>query len=110
MLGESGEERRRSVRDGETTALGSCEWPIPPGRVSSTWPLEFALILSPLLSLRLAVLISGMADPSNLQAEIGDVNAKISRLESKEERLEAALGGNGSFLGTTDHVCFTDLY
>lgn len=47
-----------------------------------------------------------MADPRNVQAEIDAVDAEIKRLESKEERLEAALEGNGSYLGTTDHVRF----
>lgn len=45
-----------------------------------------------------------MADTSDLQAEIDGVDEKITRLESKEERLEAALEGNGSYLGTSDHV------
>lgn len=45
-----------------------------------------------------------MADLGNIRAEIDAVDAKISRLESKEERLEAALEGNGSYLGTTDYV------
>lgn len=45
-----------------------------------------------------------MADPSDLQAEIDGIDAKISRLGSKEERLEEALEGNGVYLGTTDHV------
>lgn len=45
-----------------------------------------------------------MADASDLQAEIDGVSAKVERLERKEERLEAALEGNGPYLGTTDHV------
>ncbi|CBJ27129.1 conserved unknown protein [Ectocarpus siliculosus] len=44
-----------------------------------------------------------MANLRNIQAEIDAVNAEIKGLGSKEERLEAALEGNGSYLGTTDH-------
>lgn len=44
-----------------------------------------------------------MADPIDLQAKFDVVDAKITRLENKEERLEAALEGNGASLGTTDH-------
>ena len=45
-----------------------------------------------------------MEDQCDLQAEIIGVEAKIRVLESKEERLEAALEGNGSYFGTVDHV------
>ncbi|CAM9767413.1 unnamed protein product [Ectocarpus fasciculatus] len=44
-----------------------------------------------------------MADPKDVQAEIDAVDVKIKTLDIKEERLEAALEGNGSYLGTTDH-------
>lgn len=45
-----------------------------------------------------------MSDPFDLQADIDGVEKQIKMVESKEERLEGALEGNGSYLGTTDHV------
>lgn len=47
-----------------------------------------------------------MDDPCNVQAEIDGVEAELKAVEGKKERLEVALEGNGSYLGTTDHVRF----
>lgn len=48
---------------------------------------------------------SGMAHSNDLEAQIGGVDAKIEKLESKQDRVEAALEGSGSYLGRNDHVC-----
>ena len=43
-------------------------------------------------------------DTCDLQVDINAVEMKIKAVESKEARLEGALEGNGSYLGSTDHV------
>ncbi len=39
-----------------------------------------------------------------LEDDLNNVGVEIKELKSKQERVEAALEGRGSYLGTTDHV------
>lgn len=41
---------------------------------------------------------------AGLEDELKHVGVEIKKLESKQERVEAALEGWGSYLGTTDRV------
>ena len=47
-----------------------------------------------------------MSDPCELQAGIDRVELEIEAVGRKEERLESALEGNGTYLGVVEHVRF----